>query len=57
MSGFLDTLRGLLRRQAAGGHIKGPSHADDSILVRISPGYVSSDNGNTWRAERGGSNP
>lgn len=44
-------VRALLRRRhAVGGAIRGPSRpSDDSMLVRLSPGYVSYDGGETWR--------
>lgn len=38
----------LMPGTAAGGEIRGPSTPDDSVAIRLGPGYVSYDHGETW---------
>ncbi len=35
-------------RHADGGSIASPRLDNDSVLIRVSPGYVSGDRGETW---------
>ncbi|WP_280420034.1 hypothetical protein [Nocardia carnea] len=40
--------RALSRRHATGGHIPPRRTDPDSVMVQLSPGYISHDGGRTW---------